>query len=116
MTFGERLKQSRIDKGLSQTDLARLAGIHYTQIGRYEKKGAQPSADVLSRMASALDTSSDFLMTGSTKEQASNTLEDKDLLKQFRKVEQLPSDKKYIVKELLDAFLLKCDIQQKYAS
>ena len=67
-------------------------------------------------MASALDTSSDFLMTGSTKEQASNTLEDKDLLKQFRKVEQLPSDKKYIVKELLDAFLLKCDIQQKYAS
>ncbi len=116
MTFGERLKQSRTDKGLSQTDLAKLAGIHYTQVGRYEKKGAQPSADVLARIASALDTSSDFLMTGSTKEQASNTLEDKDLLKQFRKVEQLPSDKKNIVKELLDAFLLKCDIQQKYAS
>ena len=42
MTFGERLKQSRIDKGLSQTDLARLAGIHYTQIGRYEKKELNP--------------------------------------------------------------------------
>lgn len=116
MTFGERLKQARTSKGLSQTELGKLAGIHYTQVGRYESKGAQPSAEVLSRIASALGTSSDFLMSGSTEEQANNTLEDKDLLKQFQKVEQLPSDKKNIVKELLDAFLLKCDIQKKYAS
>ena len=116
MTFGERLKQVRIKNGLSQTDLGKLAGVHYTQIGRYESKGAQPSAEVLSKIANALGTSSDFLMSGSTNEQASNTLEDKDLLQQFKKVEQLPSDKKNIVKELLDAFLLKCDVQKKYAS
>ena len=105
-----------MNKGLSQSELAKMVGIHYTQIGRYENKGAQPSADVLAKLANALETSSDYLMNGSTEEQASIALEDKDLLNQFQKVEQLPSDKKMIVKELIDAFLLKCDIQKRYAS
>ena len=116
MTFGERLKQARVNKGLSQTELGKLAEVHYTQIGRYESKGAQPSAEVLAKIANALGTSSDYLMSGSTNEQANNSLRDKDLLKQFKRVEQLPLDKKDIVKELIDAFLLKCDIQQKLAS
>ncbi|PJB15949.1 MAG: transcriptional regulator, partial [Flavobacteriales bacterium CG_4_9_14_3_um_filter_32_8] len=34
MGFGERLKEARIEKGLSQTELGKLAGVHYTQIGR----------------------------------------------------------------------------------
>ena len=113
MTFGSRLKEARTKKGLSQTQLGELVGIHYTQIGRYEKKGAKPTADVLAKIASVLNISSDFLTSGSTDEQAGNLLVDKDLLNQFKQVEQLPSEKKIIVKELLDAFLLKYDIQQK---
>ena len=116
MTFGERLKEARLKKGLSQSDLSKMVGIHYTQIGRYENKGAQPSADILSKMAHTLSVSSDYLIGGTTDEQAMGILKDLDLLKQFKKVEQLPNEKKNIVKELLDAFLLKCDIQQKYAS
>lgn len=115
-TFGERLKQLRLTKKMSQSELAKIVGIHYTQIGRYEGKGAQPTAEVLSKLANALGVSADFLMSGSSNEQAGNSLKDKDLLQQFIQVEQLPTDKKNIVVELLDAFLLKCDIQQKYAS
>lgn len=47
-------------------------------------------------------------------EQASERLHDQELLTQFRKVVQLPNHQKVIVKELLDAFLLKNDIQTRF--
>jgi transcriptional regulator with XRE-family HTH domain len=80
MGFAQRLKTTRIDKSLSQTELGNLAGIHYTQIGRYENKGSQPSADILAKLANALGVSSDFLTNGSTDELAEHTLNDKELL------------------------------------
>jgi len=112
MSLGKRLKEARIAKGLSQSELADAAGIHYTQIGRYENKGAQPTADVLSRIANTLEISSDFLMSGSTEQLAGSHLTDKELLNQFKQVEALPERDKGVIKELIDAFLTKKKIQQ----
>ena len=116
MSFGERLRQLRTEKKWSRSRLAEQAGIHHTQIGRYETKGAQPSADVLSKLAAALTVSTDYLASGTMNEQASERFQDAELLTQFRKIEQLPSDQKMIVKELLDAFLLKNDIRGRFVA
>jgi transcriptional regulator with XRE-family HTH domain len=113
MSFGERLKKARQEKGLSQSELGKIVDVHYTQIGRYESKGAKPSGEVLSKIAKALSVTSDFLMSGSNQEQAEQALEDRELLNQFQRVEQLPQDKKAIVKELLDSFLLRYDLQKR---
>lgn len=43
MSFGERLKKARQDKGFSQSELGKIVDVHYTQIGRYESKGVKPS-------------------------------------------------------------------------
>lgn len=110
--FGERLKSARTAKKLSQTDLAKAIGVHYTQVGRYEKKGAIPSADVLARIANTLEVSSDFLMSGTTEELASGQLSDKELLNQFKQIEQLPDQDRDVVKIFLDAFLTKRKVQQ----
>ena len=112
MSFAQRLKKARIEKGISQTELGNLVGIHYTQIGRYEKKGAQPSAEVLSKLANALGVTTDYLMDGSTNELAENTLNDKDLLNQFKAIEKMNDNDKVIVKTLIDAFITKRQIQQ----
>lgn len=111
MSFAQRLKKTRIDKGLSQTELGNLAGIHYTQIGRYENKGSQPSADILSKLANALGVSSDFLTNGTTNEMAENALSDKELLNQFKAVEQMDDKDKGVIKMLIDAFITKLKIQ-----
>lgn len=108
---GQRIKQLRTLKGLTQSALAELIGLTYIQVGRYEKGKSNPSSEVLQKLAVALDTSTDMIMNGSSNEQANNTLKDKDLLKQFKEVEQLPFEKRIIVTELIDAFLLKCTIQ-----
>ncbi len=41
---------------------------------------------------------------------------DEELLSQFRKIEQLPQEKKKLVKEFLDAFIFKSDLQKQLAS
>ena len=94
MSFAQRLKKARTEKGLSQTELGNLAGIHYTQIGRYENKGAQPSAEILSKLANALGVTSDFLTNGTTDDLAQNTLSDKELLNQFKAIEKMPENDK----------------------
>lgn len=116
MSLANRLKQIRKDKELSQQQLADLSNVHISNIGRYERGDAQPSAEVLNRIARALEVSPDFLMNGTIDDKAENSLSDNDLLNQFRRVEKLPEDKKRLVKEFLDAFLFKDNIQQQIAS
>jgi transcriptional regulator with XRE-family HTH domain len=114
MSLSERLKEARTKKGLSQSELAKKVKLHYTQIGRYENKGAQPSADILSKLADVLDVTTDFLMSGSQDDMAEG-ISDKELMTQFKRIAKLPKERKAIVKELLDAFLLKNDLKEKLA-
>lgn len=115
MEFKERLKQLRTKKGISQNELARDIGVHVTNISRYERGENRPTSDVLGKLANALDVTADYLMDGSTDDKAQSTISDKELLSQFQRLEKLPSEKKAVVKELIDAFLLKTDLQQKLA-
>jgi transcriptional regulator with XRE-family HTH domain len=112
MTVGERIKEQRTQKKLTQTELAKLVGLTYIQIGRYETGKSNPSADVLNRLAQALDTTTDFLMKGTEDEVVAAQLSDKELLKQFRQVEQLNAEDKNLVKVFIDAFLTKRQLQQ----
>ncbi|MGB4292176.1 MAG: helix-turn-helix transcriptional regulator [Bacteroidales bacterium] len=112
MSFSERLKKARLEKGHSKSDLAKEINVHYSQIGRYEEKGAQPSADILAKLANALEVSSDFLTNGSTDELAENTLSDKELLNQFKAIEKMPDKDKSVIKTLIDAFITKRQIQK----
>lgn len=110
--FHQRLKQLRLEKSLSKGDLANLAGVHYSQIGRYEEKGANPSADIMAKLANALGVSSDFLMNGTSDELATNSLTDKELLNQFKAIENMKEEDKSVIKTLIDAFITKKKIQQ----
>lgn len=60
--FSERLRALRKQKNLSQTELGKLASLHYTHIGRFERGISRPSGDTLKRLADALDISSDYLL------------------------------------------------------
>jgi transcriptional regulator with XRE-family HTH domain len=110
-----RLTEARKTKELSQQELAKLAKVHYTNIGRYERGEANPSTDILNRIAKALEASPDFLMNGTLEDKSAEAISDEELLTQFRKIEKLPTDKKKIIKELLDAFIFKADLQKQLA-
>jgi len=81
--------------------------VYNTQIGKYEKKGAQPSAEILAKLANLLGVSSDFLTNGTSDDLAENSLTDKELLNQFKAIEKMPEQDKNVVKTLIDAFITK---------
>ena len=108
----ERLKALRKQKDFSQQELAELAGVHYTHIGRYERGQAKPTTETLRRLAEVLGVSLDYLVDGATGDVARATFEDRDLLRQFQELQTLDDEDKRIIKTLIDAFLARKKIQQ----
>jgi transcriptional regulator with XRE-family HTH domain len=112
-SFGDRLKILRENKGFSKGQLAELIGIHYSQIGRYERNEASPSSDVLKKLANQLEITSDFLMNGTMEEIANDNIKDKSLINQFNKISKLNDENKKVVISLIDAFLFKEEMKKQ---
>ncbi|SDB45164.1 Helix-turn-helix domain-containing protein [Pseudobutyrivibrio sp. YE44] len=64
-TFGDRVKELRKRKGLSQEKLAELLFLESkATISSYETNRRMPGADILAGMAIALETTVDYLLNG----------------------------------------------------
>lgn len=109
--FAQRLKELRKQKGLSQTELGKLADVHYTHIGRFERGTSLPGSETLKRLAAALEVTSDYLLEGAQNEAAKAKFEDREFLKLFQEIEKLPDEDKTVIKIFLDAFLTKKQIK-----
>lgn len=60
--FGNRLRQLRKDRKLTQQQLAELIGVKNSVISFYEVGERIPSPDVLRKLALALHVSADYLL------------------------------------------------------
>lgn len=111
-SFGEHLKQLRSEKNISQSELAELIGMHATHISRYERDLTQPTLEVIKKTANALGVSTDALIYGSSDQQAKNKIKDAELLTMFNKVQTLDPKDINVIKSLLNAYILKTDLQK----
>lgn len=57
MTIGEKIKYLRKQKAVTQTELAKLTGIHQVSITKYEKGKMTPQPDQLQKIVEALNVS-----------------------------------------------------------
>ena len=63
MIFASNLRQARKERGISQEDLADLAGLHRTYVGSVERGERNISIDNMECLALALDRSLIDLLT-----------------------------------------------------
>ncbi len=61
-TFGQRLRETRIRAGYSQSDLEEISGIPKARLSRYENGHVAPSIQTLERLARALEVSEASLL------------------------------------------------------
>lgn len=115
ISFGENLKTLRVAKNISQAELAEQIGIHSTHISRYERELTQPTLDVVKRIAEALQVSVDALVYGAKDEKAKNNIKDQELLSMFTKVQSLDKQDVVCIKSMLNAYILKTDLQKQLA-
>jgi len=57
MEIGNRIRQIRLQRGLSQRKLAQLAGLHHPAVNAVENGRRIPTLITLQKIASALDVS-----------------------------------------------------------
>lgn len=62
MTFGERLKKSREEKGYNQKQFAEKLGITATRLNYWEKDKREPDVALIKEIAKTLNISSDWLI------------------------------------------------------
>ncbi|MCL2352381.1 MAG: helix-turn-helix domain-containing protein [Firmicutes bacterium] len=60
--FGARLKELRIKKGLTQTQVAKKLNLHKSTISGYEGNTKTPSIDTICRLAIFYNTTTDYLL------------------------------------------------------
>ncbi len=60
--LGERIKELRIECGLSQKQLAAKIGVATNTVSQYESGKSKTSIDILANLALELDTTSDYLL------------------------------------------------------
>ena len=60
--FGEKVREERLKKGLSQEELAARAGVHRTYIGMIERAEKNITLESIQKIARALELPLDELM------------------------------------------------------
>lgn len=69
-TIGDRIRQLREKKGLTQKQLAKMTEITEASLSRYENNLREPRAEILSRIAKVLSVTTDFLLNQSNLEKS----------------------------------------------
>lgn len=62
MTFGERLKELRAEKQLSQMALAKATGLSQSAIAKWELNKTEPTSSALVTLAAFFNESVDYLL------------------------------------------------------
>lgn len=62
--FGERIIKLLEEAGYTQRELATMVGVSETALSRYLKNDREPKLEVVANIATALNTTTDYLLTG----------------------------------------------------
>ena len=111
MNLGDRITTLRKQKDMSQTDLAKAAGVSREIIGRYERGEAMPSIEVAKKIADAFAVSLDYLVG-----EGINASFDKKSLTRLQDIEKLDADTKEKIYFVIDNIIQNVKAKKAFAS
>ena len=93
-----KLRELRQNKGLSQTELAKILGVTYFSVGDWERNRCQPSIEILIKLSEIFNVSIDYLVGreddfGNVATKSNVTEKEARLLKAFSTLSDLEQDK-----------------------
>lgn len=106
MDIGQKIKQARIEKGLTQEELGNLVGLQKSAIAKYENgRVVNIKRSTLQKLAQALDLrGSDLIIEADPKEAAelsARVLMDCELMDVIEKYYTLTAEKQKMVRDLI---------------
>lgn len=97
--IGDRILSLLKQSGYSQKELASMVGVTEAAMSRYLKNEREPKIEVVANLATALNTTVDYLISGRSE---SNTFDDVYHLVSRSTVTMTPDEKMKLMKLLLD--------------
>jgi transcriptional regulator with XRE-family HTH domain len=104
-TVGQRVRQLRKKRGLSQTEVADKLGVHQSLVSEYELGTVRIPAPVLAAFGQLLRTSLDQ-MVGLKPIKENGLFEDRRFIRRLEKIEKLPKRAKQTLLKTIDAYLV----------
>ncbi|MGC6327881.1 helix-turn-helix domain-containing protein [Rhizorhabdus sp. FW153] len=101
--MGARIKALRKARHWPQKHLARLVDIRFELLNKYEGGFGTPPVDTLVRIADALGTTLDYLVTGAEIEESN--LANIRLFRRFQALEELAEEDQQTVMRVIDAMI-----------
>lgn len=103
--IGQRLKQLRLERGMTQVELAQEAGLHQSVLSECERGDVRLHGALVVRLAKALQVSTDALL--GLEKAPTGPRRSGRLLRRLDRIEALPRTKQRVVLEMVDAFIDK---------
>jgi transcriptional regulator with XRE-family HTH domain len=114
MTLGQRILKLRKEKKWSQDVFGEKISIHGKTIARYENDSIVPSAVVIKKMAETFGVTADYLIFGENGEGILSTIQDREVLKRFEKIDKLDDENKTMLIKIIDLFLRDSHSKELY--
>jgi transcriptional regulator with XRE-family HTH domain len=89
LSLGQRIKRHRKNLGLTQRGLAKIIGVSFATLSRYEGDLRSPDAPIIKNLAKALKTTVDSLLSADSQEMSIQDSDELDLLRTFRGLNSL---------------------------
>ncbi len=107
--FGSRVKEMRKNRHWTQKELANRVDVRFQLLNKYEGGQHIPPADTLIRLAKALDTTVDYLLTGDPVKD--EPLANANLYRRFQTLEALNDEDRNTVISVIDAIIAKRQVE-----
>jgi hypothetical protein len=82
----------------------------------YDSDLITPTADVLQRLVGLFDVPQDYIVNGNKSDLVEQTLKDAELIKQFKKLDNLPEEEKNTILKVINALIRDFNARQAYVS
>ena len=102
-TIGERIRQLRKRRGLTQTELARTVGVQQPLISQYERGELRIHGALVAAVAHALNASADEVL--GLKAPAAEPATNRKLMRRLERISDLPAAEQNAVLKILDGLL-----------
>lgn len=105
--IGGRLRALRLERGISQVELARLIGTHQTAISQVEVGRRGVSVQQIVKLSRALKVTPDRILGENHHGHQVKRLRDGRMMRRVARIETLPPAKQRALLQMVDAFIEK---------
>jgi transcriptional regulator with XRE-family HTH domain len=112
MSLAKKLVELRKERNLTQKELAKSIGVHFSHMSRYERGISLPSIDVVKKIAQVFNVSTDYLLLDDAQAIVETKIPDVELLRLFQDISHMSEQERAAIKIVLEGMVVKHQFEQ----